>query len=213
MRKDDWIMLAALAALLAFLRRKVDWGTGWVWPVPELKTSDGVIYRPVISSGVGEPRGAQLHKGVDIFYERRTRTDRPEFNAGNAQGSAEFFAPLGTPILAAKDGVIWSSGLTPRGWTVVIDHGKPFATYYTHMKLSAFPNITASVINGTKDRQAKVKAGDIIGYMGGDPMDPRKLTHLHFSVAYGGVPEADNAAIDPEEAMKTWPRVTWRYTP
>ena len=41
MKRDDLMLLAVIAAVLAFLRRKVEWGTGWVWPVPDALTFDG----------------------------------------------------------------------------------------------------------------------------------------------------------------------------
>lgn len=204
-------MLFAALAALAFLRRKVDWGTGWVWPVPNLRTPDNVLYQAVISDGAGSPRpNGQLHKGVDIMYRRRSLVDRLEYASGRkdahgfTMGTPQHFAP-DVPIVAARDGYIWSSSNTPRGWTVVIDHGKPFATYYTHMARSEFPDIK----NGAG--HIEVKAGDVIGWMGGDPMEPSHLRHLHFSVAHDGIPERD--AVDPAPSMKAWPRVAWEYKP
>jgi murein DD-endopeptidase MepM/ murein hydrolase activator NlpD len=209
MRRDDKIMLAMVAALV-LVRRRIDWGAGWVWPVPPMRTKDGVRYVPVITSRFGEPRpGGAIHRGVDIFYPRRNREDRPEYRAGTSQGSKNFFAPTGTPILAAKDGLIWSAGKTPRGGTIVIDHGKPFATYYTHMTHVEFPDVVGGYVKGTKKR-APVKAGAVIGWMGFDPLDASKQNHLHFSVAFEGPPES--AAIDPENAMRTWPVVPWEWS-
>lgn len=207
------MLFAAIAAALAFLRRKVDWGTGWVWPVPNLRTADGKLYEAVISDGVGSPRpGGALHRGVDIFYQRKSATDRREYKPGTAQGTPMFFMPGPgvIPVLAARDGKIWSSGLTERGWTIVIDHGKPFATYYTHMARSEFPDIASGVIKGTQV-SVPVKAGDLIGWIGGDPLEKTHLNHLHFSVAHDGIPERD--AVDPAPSMKTWTRVAWEAKP
>lgn len=195
-------MLALLLATLAFLRRKVEWGTGWMWPVPTLRTKDGSLYAAVISDGVGSPRGeGRIHNGVDIMFRRKSKGDRPEFKPGTSDGTPNYFAPQVT-IHAAKDGVIWSASKTPRGWSVVIDHGKPFASYYTHLVALAIPEHRAgkNVITG---KPTRVKAGDVIGLMGFDPMDKQKLRHLHFAVWHGGT---DTAAVDPEEAMRTWPR-------
>lgn len=196
-------MLLLLFGLLAFLRRKVEWGTGWVWPVPSIRTRDGSLYHAVISDGVGSSRGAgRIHRGVDIMFKRKSPADRPEFRSGTTDGTPLFFAPQ-VPIVAAREGTIWSAGKTPYGWSVVIDHGRPFATYYTHMvALSVAPHERGkSVING---QVTKVKAGDVIGVMGFSPTDAQKLRHLHFSVAYDGPPESH--AVDPEEAMREWAR-------
>ncbi len=198
------MLLALLLGVIAFLRRRVDWGTGWMWPVPTLRTKDGATYEAVISDGVGTPRGELVHRGVDIMYRRRSLSDRPEYKPGTPDGTKMFFAPRSViPIVAAKDGVIWSASKTPRGWSVVIDHGKPFASYYTHMvALSVAPHANGK--NTLTGKPTPIKAGTVIGLMGSDPMDSAKLVHLHFSVAHSGVPES--AAVDPADAMKTWPR-------
>ncbi len=199
------MLFGLIIAALAFLRRRIEWGTGWMWPVPTLRLKDGVTYSAVISDGVGSPRGELLHRGVDIMFRRRNKGDRPEYASGTVQGTPLFFAPQLTPIVAARDGKIWSAGKTPRGWSVVIDHGKPFATYYTHMAaLAIAPHVSGKSI--ATGKPTFVRAGDVIGVMGGDPMDPRHLVHLHFSVAHNGPPES--AAVDPQEAMQTWQRKT-----
>jgi murein DD-endopeptidase MepM/ murein hydrolase activator NlpD len=201
------MFLLLLVGVLAFLRRRVEWGAGWVWPVPTLQTKDGVMYPAVISDGVGSPRGAGVHRGVDIMYKRRSQADRPEFRA---HGTRMFFAPTGmVPILAAHDGTIWSAGQTPRGWTVVLDHGKPFASYYTHMTaLAVAPHARGK--NTVTGEPTQVRAGDVIGLMGFDPMDKSQTTHLHFSVAHDGPPEQN--AVDPADAMATWPRSATVFT-
>lgn len=201
-------MLLAVGAVVAFLRRRVTWPVGWMWPVPSLKTKDGARYDAVISDGVGTARGDAVHRGVDIMYKRRTSTDRPEYKQGT-DGTRGFFAPPLTPIVAARDGVVWSAGNTPRGWTVVLDHGKPWATYYTHMEHTPFP-AHAQGVNTATGHATPVKAGDVIGFMGYDPMDAAKLRHLHFAVWHGGT---DEDAIDPADEMTKWPRPSWSWTP
>lgn len=197
------MFVVAAAAVLAFLRRRVEWGTGWVWPVPDALTHDGRQYEAVVSDGVGTPRGEYgPHRGVDIMYRRMSREDRAEYPPGTLNGTTWHFAPPRTPILAAKDGVIWTAGRTPRGYSVVIDHGKPFATYYTHMdSLAVAPH--AKGRNARTGKVTAVRAGDVIGYMGRDPSGP-KIRHLHFSVAHGG--PVERAAVDPAPDMKNWRR-------
>ncbi len=198
------MLLALIVGAIALLRRRVEWGAGWVWPVPTLRMmSDGEIYPAVISDGVGSPRGAGIHRGVDIMYRRKILGGRGEYPPGTSSGSKMHFAPPLVPILAARDGTIWSAARTARGWSVVIDHGKPFATYYTHLEaLSVAPH--ANGRNTVTGKPTRVRAGDVIGVMGHDPLDPAKLRHLHFSVAHDGPPESH--AVDPAEAMRTWQR-------
>jgi murein DD-endopeptidase MepM/ murein hydrolase activator NlpD len=164
---DDFIILVVL--MLAFLSG-VDWGTGWVWPVPNHGDIPAVITNPFRSGP---------HYGVDIMYMVGGKPSAPE----------------GTPILAARDGTVWSTGQTARGWNVVLDHGPPFATFYQHLT-------TVFVTKGMK-----VSAGQQIGIMGADPTDPEGLRHLHFAVWYKG--NGDKASVDPEGAMKSWRRVAW----
>lgn len=204
------MVVASVVAALAFLRRKVEWGTGWVWPVPGALTFDGKRYAAVVSDGVGSPRGEYgPHRGVDIMYRRKSREDRAEYPPGTVNGTPWHFAPPRTPILAAKDGVVWSAGPSPRGYSVVVDHGKPFATYYTHMESLAIAPHASGVDRRTRKVTA-VKAGDVIGYMGRDPMGPR-IRHLHFSVAHGGAGE--KSAVDPGDVMPKWKRVDWDFLP
>lgn len=215
-KEEDIMLLVLVVGAVAFLRRRVTWGTGWVWPVPTLRTKDGAVYQAVISDGVGTPRGDDVHRGVDIMYKRRNAADRPEYPKGPAGGGTPgFFAPPLTPVVAAKDGTIWSSAKTARGGTVVIDHGKPFATYYTHLAQLAFPEHQDGRRVNTADATepgpvTRVKAGDIIGFMGADPMDASKTRHLHFAVWHGGT---DEHAVDPAPEMTHWPRPAWVWTP
>jgi murein DD-endopeptidase MepM/ murein hydrolase activator NlpD len=163
----------------------------WVWPLTHFEGR-----RPVVSDGWGSPRdgGARRHQGVDIMYRRSGSldADRPP---GTANGSKHHVMGDGIPVVAVHDGVVWSAGWTPRGFAVVIDHGRAIgATYYTHLaRLGVRPT--------EKARSAqRVIAGQAIGAVGADPMDPRGLKHLHFAFWRGGPSDA----IDPGPLMKTW---------
>jgi murein DD-endopeptidase MepM/ murein hydrolase activator NlpD len=84
--------------------------------------------------------------------------------------------PYGTPIMAAKDGVVVFAGPDAGyGNFVIIDHGNGLATAYAHQ----------SRIATTKG--AIVRQGQIIGYEGstGDSTGP----HVHFEVRINGVVE------------------------
>jgi hypothetical protein len=104
--------------------------------------------------------------------------------------------PDDTFALAASDGVIWSAGWTPRGFTVVIDHA-PLAsvtTYYTHL---ARLLVTTTSHGASAQR---VYAGQPIGVIGADPLDGAHLKHLHFALWRGGPRDA----IDPAPLMREW---------
>lgn len=156
-----WIMSRSEA-------QKVEWGSGWVWPVGDLGSS----WPAVISQEFRPPS----HKGVDLMYRQ----------------AGKWVAPVGTPIYAARDGVVWSSGETARGSNVVLDHGPPWATFYQHLA-------TLDVVKGQR-----VRAGQKIGTMGADPTDPQGLRHLHFETWYKG---AGDHAVDPAPMLAIAARV------
>ena len=81
--------------------------------------------------------------------------------------------PEGTPIVATRDGTVtaaaYSSG---NGNYVTINHGDGFSSSYLHL--------TSDVVSVGQ----KVKAGQLIGYMGNTGYS--KGSHLHFTIYYNG---------------------------
>jgi murein DD-endopeptidase MepM/ murein hydrolase activator NlpD len=158
----------------------------WVWPVPSYRGR-----APVVSDGWGSRRdgGARTHRGVDVMFKRAHRGELvAEFPPGTSEGSTWFFMPAGTSAVAAAAGRVRSAGWAPRGNAVVIDHGR-WATFYAHL---------ASL----RVREGQlVRAGQQLGDVGFDPLDPRKLRHLHFALWDGGSSEG---AIDPKLQMRGW---------
>ncbi len=192
------------------------WGPGWHWPVPDLVSHGGSVFPALITQEFKGPK----HAGVDIMLSRRADNGvlMSGFDPGQraADGitrdvttSGRAFAPKGTPILAARDAVVWSVTKTVNGIMVVLDHGKPWATFYGHLETTTL-QVTSSAKSGQR-----VRAGDEIGTMGAglnrDPakglVDGEHLRHLHFEAWYKG---AGNAAVDPAREMATnWERARW----
>jgi murein DD-endopeptidase MepM/ murein hydrolase activator NlpD len=204
MRDDDALLLLLLGAAVM---GGPSWGDGWVWPVAPLLRPGGRFYRPVITDGWGSARGSGIHRGVDVMFRRASSSDASDFRAGTSDGTKLFFAPRHTPVIAARAGRVWSVGPTPNGVAVVIDHGKPWSTFYTHLESSLLPSHAGGVSVATK-KETIVKAGDIIGWMGFSPIDPQRIRHLHFEVWHGG---ASDHATDPAAAMTRWPAVAWTF--
>lgn len=103
-----------------------------------------------LSSGYG-PRDGRLHKGLD------------------------YWAALGTPILAAGNGtVVEMTYRADYGNMIVIDHGRGIYTRYAH--LSAFGD-------GVEPGEP-VRAGDVIGQMG-NTSDRAIPVHLHYEILSG----------------------------
>jgi murein DD-endopeptidase MepM/ murein hydrolase activator NlpD len=197
---------AVVATLAARPRRShaTSDGGAWLWPVPSLNGRP-----PVISSGWGSPRkdgkgGHRPHRGVDIMYRRKSRSELVDrFPPGTPNGSPLHFMPDFIPVFAARDGEVWSAKLTSRGYAIVLDHGKPWATYYQHLE--------HMFVMPTEKRKGRaperVRAGEVLGYIGASPRDSEGLKHLHFEVWKGGGPEA---AIDPEAMMlRDWLVMPW----
>lgn len=191
---DDLVIIGGVIMLAVMAKRSVPWGLGWTWPVPDFAMSTGVRYPATVSQEFKSGR----HVGVDVMYERQAPRDRPEY-----PGTSRYFAPPGTPILAARPGKVWSVNRLATGLAVVLDHGAPFATWYAHLA-------TVEVAKGQE-----VTAGQRIGTMGANPnedaskgaVDAQKLRHLHFEVWYKG--HGNSAAVDPAEDMRRWKRMVW----
>jgi len=200
------------------LKEKPEWGAGWVYPVPDMLNQQG-SFPAIISQGF-----SSRHRGVDIFLSRRgvAHGGSPIVVTGfepgqkakdgittDATTSGRFFAPQGLWILAARAGKVWSVTPTNNGIMVVIDHGKPWATFYGHLETCRLRETS----NGESGEE--VAAGEIIGTMGAglnaDPakglVDGEHLRHLHFEAWYKG---GSDRAVDPESEMRTWKRSTWQ---
>jgi len=93
----------------------------------------------------------------------------PILKVRRMHAGCDFSAPQGTPIYATGDGKIERAGwMGDAGNTVVINHGFGYKTKYFHM--SEFK----------VKRSAKVKRGDIIGYVGNTGLSA--APHCHYEV-------------------------------
>jgi len=86
----------------------------------------------------------------------------------------DFTAPKGTPIYASGDGTVsLAQRSTTFGKVVFIEHGYGYKTVYAHMSKMAVK------------RNAKVKRGDLIGYVGNTGLSV--AAHLHYEVHKNGI--------------------------
>lgn len=174
----------------------------WVNPVASWQG-----YRPVVSdnySAVKTPTHRE-HHGVDVMFRRKSPADQPQYPAGTPAGSPGYFMTDTAQVLAAADGTLWSSKMTPGGISIVIDHGKPWATYYQHLAKALVPIGIASGHLGIR-----IARGQPIGIVGGSPLDGEHLRHLHFEMWKGG---GADAHVDPQrEGFDSWPVFDQRDT-
>jgi murein DD-endopeptidase MepM/ murein hydrolase activator NlpD len=108
----------------------------------------------------------------------------------------DIFAPLGAPVLAVNDGVVFSVGYIPIGGNRLWlrdDQGNEF--YYAH--LSAFSPLAA---NGRR-----VQAGDVLGYVGNTGDAKGGPFHLHFEIHPLGLLRLGyDGVIDPAPYLSAW---------
>lgn len=203
MRDDEAIGMGLAIVLLAGSKTmSIDWNAGaapadWTWPMPilEQRIGSGVVQRePEISQEFRRPD----HLGVDIMY-------RGVQNAARYAAAAPAWeVPDVTPVLAARSGTLWSVQHTPRGWSVVLDHGKPWATFYQHMQTIS-DDIAKGGQGARKEAPMVIEAGRQLGIVGIDPQDAARVRHLHFAAWYQGA--GDKASVDPAAAMRQWRKI------
>ena len=127
--------------------------------------------------------GQPLKKGFDVQPVARARVSssfgtrfHPILRTIKMHTGIDYAAPSGTPIVAPSDGVVEEVGYKGGyGNTVVLRHNSSMQTLYAHM--SSF---------GRFGSGSRVKAGDVIGYVGstGRSTGP----HLHYEVRLNGQP-------------------------
>ena len=105
----------------------------------------------------------ELHSNFD---EKRGVSRRHE--------ALDVLAPRNTPVLAVEDGTIAKLFLSKAGGNTIyeFDPTTTYAYYYAHLERYA---------EGLKDG-AKVKRGDVIGYVGTTGNAPPDTPHLHFAI-------------------------------
>jgi murein DD-endopeptidase MepM/ murein hydrolase activator NlpD len=123
------------------------------------------------------------HNYTDTFGAFRADTG---FHEGN-----DIFAAAGTPLVAVCDGSLNRVGTLPisgnRLWVKCSKTGDSF--FYAH--LSAFATDARN--------RLKVKAGQVIGFLGSTGDAEQTPPHLHFEVHPG-----DGDAVDPYPFLRAW---------
>jgi murein DD-endopeptidase MepM/ murein hydrolase activator NlpD len=122
----------------------------------------------------------------------------PRANTGWHHGE-DIFAPLGAPILAVADGIVYSVGWNDVGglrlW-LQDRQGNEF--YYAH--LSAFSPLA---VNG-----AQVRAGDVVGFMGNTGDAEHTPYHLHFEVHPASlIYKGYDGVVAPYPYLNAWQRL------
>ena len=143
----------------------------------------GLTQDQVVAVGFGRfPVGGQATYSDDWWTPRFT----PVFHLH--QGN-DIFAASGTPIRAPADGVLRQANEAVGGLSDYLT--LPDGTYFYMAHLSAF-------VTGQKSGQ-KVKAGDVIGFVGATGDAVGGAPHCHFEIHPKG-----GAATDPKSTLDAW---------
>lgn len=143
------------------------------------------------------PEGKSLRKAFlrnPIRFAKVTsgftkRRYHPVLKKWRAHKGVDYAAPKGTPIMATADGVISHIGRKGAyGKAIVINHGKSYSSLYGHMK-----GFKKDLKNG-----ARVKQGQIIGYVGSTGLATGP--HLHYEFRIDGK-HVDPLAVDLPKAL------------
>ena len=133
--------------------------------------------------------------GLDSSFTDTFGAFRGDVPGGWHHGD-DIFAPLGTPILACADGTVFSVGWNDVGGNRLwLRDGQGNEFYYAH--LSAY---SPAARNGNR-----VKAGEVIGFVGNTGDAGGTPYHLHFEVhpvAYLGL--GYDGAVDPTPYLNAW---------
>lgn len=101
------------------------------------------------------------------------------------------------PVFAVHDGVISFAAKSSTGYTVSLDHVGGWSTHYGHLEHM----FTLSTDRFRGRRKERVRAGDIIGYSGRDPV--RIAFEIWRSIDDGHVP------VDPTDHLRDSVVLPW----
>lgn len=123
---------------------------------------------------------------------------RGDISSGWHHG-ADIFAPLGAPVLAIASGTVFSVGWNTLGGNRLwLRDGQGNLFYYAHM--SAF---TPLAVNGNK-----VKAGDVVGFVGNTGDAQGTPYHLHFEIHPVSLLYLDyDGVVNPTSYLLAWKRL------
>lgn len=168
-----------------------------VWPLPSLNGRAP----EVIARGPKFP-------GLDLAYAREHDHDLIAKYPIGANGSVTHFMPDMMPAFCVGDGVISYAGKQSHGHSLVVDHCNGWATYYANLE-----HMFALTTTRGRARRERVKAGDVLGYIGAAVLGEMKC--LHFELWKLG----EDSHFEPVESlghMRSWRVLPWtdeRLTP
>jgi len=146
-------------------------------PAPVVEPPSVVTSKvPSVSS---DPIEELRHRRLELPVQGITRSDLADTFSSARGGTRkhealDILAPRNTPVVAVEDGTVAKLFLSEAGGITVyqFDPMQTFCYYYAHLERYA---------DGLKEG-ARVKRGEVIGYVGTTGNAPRETPHLHFAI-------------------------------
>lgn len=159
------------------------------------KASRAVYFKsPDGTDGYYTPQGENLNKPFLMAPLKFSRISsgfsngryHPILKRWRAHKGIDYAAPTGTPIMATADGVVefkgWQKGY---GNLIVLKHDAQYSSAYGHL----------SKFSKTLHNGARVKQGDVIGFVGATGMATGP--HLHYELRVNGVQRDPSKIVMP----------------
>jgi hypothetical protein len=136
-------------------------------------------------------------RGIALAYPRIDATDAIDVcPIGTPLGTATHLMPAMTAALSIDDGVIEFAGRLGHAFGVIIRHGNGFASHYANLQA-----IAAIRTDLYRPREQRVRAGDVIGYVGAPA--PAAFRRLHFEL-WKSNRDRHFVPVDPLPHLATW---------
>lgn len=155
-----------------------------------------IVAIPAIAGGADAAPQSSGRYVFPVFGSAASFTDdygAPRAGTGTHHGN-DIFAPTGTPALAVADGEVYKVGVNTLGGNRLWLRDRFGNTYY-YAHLSGY----ASQIHDG----ARVRAGEIIAFVGNTGQAITTPPHLHFEVHPG-----DGESVNPYPYLQAWRRGT-----
>jgi hypothetical protein len=137
--------------------------------------------------------------GVEIAYERNFAADSALVRSATRE-TTRYGIPSLLPVFIVSEGKIVYAREHVDGFAVLIEHAGGWASYYRRLEhMFVLPTERSR-------RESKVRAGDIIGYVG--PTGAGPLQPLRFEL-WRGNEEQDYEPVDPIRFMRRWRLERW----
>ncbi|MFT3693841.1 MAG: M23 family metallopeptidase [Kofleriaceae bacterium] len=142
--------------------------------------------------------------GIDLAYQRANAGELIDtYPVGSANGTARHFMPNMMPAFAVRDGVISYAAKQSCGHAIIVDHQNGWASYYANLEFM----FAAPTGERSRRASARVKAGDVLGYIGAP--QPGNFKCLHFQLWKRDDGGGHFEPVDTSQEMAMWSFVPW----